>query len=411
MNRKLPWVALLYFAEGFPFGFVNEVLPVALRRAGFRLETIGLFHLTGLAWTYKFAWAPLVDLWGRRRDWIIGCQVLLAVLFGFFPWSGLAEAHGVFWAAVIGLTVLSATQDIAIDAYSIQMLEAREMGLANGVRVTAYRVALIVAGGALVVLAGRWGWPVTSRVAAVLFALLALSTLRAPNPTAARRETVGDRPSARALLTAFFQRPGWYGVLAFICLFKLGDQAMSPMKRPFLVDAGLTLTEIGFLQGTLGMLMTVTGALVGGWLTSRWGIFAGLWRLGLLQALSNLLYAYAAWDRTRTWVGTAIVVEEFTGGMGTAAFLAFLMAVCDKRYAATQYALLSALFGLPRTLVSALSGVGAAHLGYGPYFALTFVLALPAFALLPVVRPWVVGDPGPRTSDPRPTSPDPPAWA
>ncbi|MDW7983913.1 MAG: MFS transporter [Acidobacteriota bacterium] len=391
LRRKLPWVALLYFAEGFPFGFVNEVIPVALRRAGFRLETIGLFHLTGLAWTYKFAWAPLVDLWGRRKYWIVGCQVLLAVLFGLFPWSGLTEAHWALWATVIGLTVLSATQDIAIDAYSIQLLEAREMGLANGVRVTAYRVALIVAGGALVVLAGRWGWSVTSQVAAGLFVLLALLTLRAPNPFASRGEDAGDRPSARALLKGFFQRPGWYNVVAFIFLFKLGDQAMSPMKRPFLVDAGLTLAEIGFLQGTLGMLMTVAGALVGGWLTSRWGIFAGLWQLGLLQALSNLLYAYAAWDRTRAWVGTAIVVEEFTGGMGTAAFLAFLMAVCDKRYAATQYALLSALFGLPRTLVSALSGVGAAHLGYSPYFAVTFILALPAFALLPFVRPWVTG--------------------
>jgi PAT family beta-lactamase induction signal transducer AmpG len=389
LRRKLPWIALLYFAEGFPFGFVNEVLPVALRQAGFRLETIGLFHLTGLAWTYKFVWAPLVDLWGRRKGWILGCQALLALLFGLFPWSDLAEARWTLWATVIGLTVLSATQDIAIDAYSIQLLDARELGLANGVRVTAYRIALIVAGGFLVVLAGRWGWPVTGWVAAGGFALLALTTLGAPNPTNDRREAVGSQPSVQALLTGFFQRPGWYGVLAFIFLFKLGDQAMSPMKRPFLVDAGLTLAEIGFLQGTVGMLMTITGALVGGWLTSRWGIFGGLWRLGLLQALSNLLYAYAAWVRTRAWVGTAIVVEEFTGGMGTAAFLAFLMAVCDKRYAATQYALLSALFGLPRTLVAALSGVGAAHLGYSPYFALTFVLALPAFALLPLVRPWV----------------------
>jgi PAT family beta-lactamase induction signal transducer AmpG len=180
-------------------------------------------------------------------------------------------------------------------------------------------------------------------------------------------------------------------VALFILLYKLGDMAMGPMVRPFWVDRGLSTGEMGFITGTGGILAAITGALAGGAFTSRFGIFHGLWFLGIWQAFSNLGYALVATHpETGHWgVYGASMLESFCGGLGTAAFLAFLMSVCKKEWAATQYALLSALFGLTRSASGAASGWLATGLGYGDYFAVTFAMAAPAFLLLPFVRRWI----------------------
>jgi MFS transporter, PAT family, beta-lactamase induction signal transducer AmpG len=184
-------------------------------------------------------------------------------------------------------------------------------------------------------------------------------------------------------------RPGAPLIFAFVLTYKLGDSSMGPMVKPFWVDRGLSIEEIGLISTTLGVGASIAGALAGGVLTTRWGIFHGLWALGLLQAVSNLGYAAAAYfDLGRAGIYPASLCESFTGGLGTAAFLAFLMHICDKRRAATEYALLTAIFGFTRSLAGAFSGWGAHHLGYAAYFSVTFLLALPAFALLPWVKPW-----------------------
>jgi PAT family beta-lactamase induction signal transducer AmpG len=176
-----------------------------------------------------------------------------------------------------------------------------------------------------------------------------------------------------------------------VLLYKLGERALGPMVKPFWVDRGLSLGEIALVSTTLGVAASVAGALVGGAYTSRRGIFRGLWVLGLVQAASHLGYATAAWTGAgRHAIYAASLLESFCAGLGTAAFLAFLMNICEKRQAATQYALLSALFNLGGTAVGSLSGVGVTQLGYGTYFAFTALLALPAFALLPWVRRWIV---------------------
>ena len=189
---------------------------------------------------------------------------------------------------------------------------------------------------------------------------------------------------------AWLARPGAAAVLAFVLLYKLGDASMGPMVKPFWIDRGLSVEEIGFVSTTLGVAASVAGALAGGVFTSRVGIFRALWMLGLLQAVSNLGYAaVAAAHGGRIAIYAASLLESFAGGLGTAAFLAFLMHVCEREQAATQYALLSALFGFTRSLAGAVSGLGASRLGYAPYFAVTFALALPAYALLPWLRPWI----------------------
>jgi MFS transporter, PAT family, beta-lactamase induction signal transducer AmpG len=395
LRRKLAWVAVLYLAEGFPFGLMADNLPVYLRAQGASLVAIGFLQALGLPWTLKVLWAPAVDRFGERRQWISVALVVMAVATAMIPLAD-ASTPGLFlWAVLLVLTIGSATQDVAIDAYTIGLLAPGEEGVANGVRVSAYRVALIVSGGALVILAEPLGWTPIFWIAALTLAVLAAVTWRAPRVARVRQ------PAAEwaRTLGAWLRRPGAPFVLAFVLLYKLGDTSMGPMVKPFWVDSGLSTTEIGLVSTTLGIGASIAGALAGGVFTSRFGIFRGLWMLGALQALSNLGYAgAAAAGGPRLAIYAASLVESFTGGLGTAAFLAFLMHVCEREQAATQYALLSALFGLTRSLAGAVSGVGAETLGYAPFFTLTFVLAFPSFALLPWVRLWIHDPPSRRAA-------------
>ena len=421
-KNKLFWVALLYFIEGFPFGLIIDAFPVYFRAHGVSLKEIGLLSLIGLPWTLKFLWAPLVDLYGKRRHWIVGCQLLLAATLLILISLPAGEVGPLLWVLMLALATFSATQDIAIDAYTIELLDQKEMGSANGVRVTTYRVALIAAGGLFVAAAGFIGWQAAFTSAAALLLVSAFLSSRAPDPALPPEASpssavmnpakigpgakdddlkgvVGGRnvnhgaPFVEAVwvpLRQFWERPGFLFVALFILLFKLGDMAMGPMVKPFWVDRNFTPVQIGLVPGTLGVASTIAGALLGGALTSRWGIFRALWILGVAQAVSNLFYAAAAWlPPSLPMMYTASVVESFTGGLGTAPFLAFLMSICDKRHAATQYALLSALFGLTRSVSGAFSGVATERLGYVSYFVATFVLAWPAFALLPWVKKWI----------------------
>ena len=375
-------------------GIVVDNLPVYLRVHGVSLAAIGVFSSLTLPWTLKPLWAPLVDRFGDRRHWIAAALAVMAVATFAIPLADPTAPGALLVGAVLLVTIAGATQDIAIDAHTIGMLASGEEGVANGVRVSAYRAALIASGGGLLLLAGRVGWPVAFEVAAGIFALLAALALRAPAVTVVRQPAA---EWARAFAT-WLARPGAAAVLGFIVLYKLGDVSMGPMVKPFWLDSGLTVEDVALVSTTAGVALTVVGALVGGWFTSRYGIFRGLWVLGLLQAASNLGYAgAAAIGGGRIAIYSASLLESFTGGLGTAPFLAFLMHVCDREQAATQYALLSALFGLTRSISAPFTGYAAAHLGYAGYFVLTCALAFPAYAILPWIGPWI-SDRSPRRS-------------
>ncbi len=395
-RSKIAWVALLYFVEGFPYGLVNSAVPTYYRLNGVSLLEIGLMSLVTLPWTLKFLWAPAVDAFGTKRGWYVSCQCLLVAVIAVLPWINPRGGGIVLWAPLFAMAVFSATQDIAIDAYTIRLLDERELGVANGVRVTTYRIALIAAGGVFVAAAGWVGWPRAFVLGAGLMALSALASSRAPAEVRAAPAAPGGRALSRAdqfvvePLRRFLERPGFPMVALFILLFKLGDMAIGPMIHPFWVDRGFTLFEIGAVPGTVGVLATISGALLGGHLTGRWGIFKGLWVLGLVQAGVLLVYAAAAaLPPNKVLMYTASVSDSFGSGLGTAPFLAFLMRICDKSHAATQYALLTAIFGLTRSVAGAFSGWGVERVGYAEYFALTFALSLPAYAMLPWVRRWL----------------------
>jgi MFS transporter, PAT family, beta-lactamase induction signal transducer AmpG len=384
LRRTLLWIGLLYFAEGFPFGIVNDFLPVYFRSAGVSLRDIGLLSLLGLPWSLKVFWSPLIDRFGERRHWILACQMGMACVLAALP---LFPAGAIGWAMrglLLGFTAFSATQDIAVDAYAIGAVARGQEGPANSVRVSAYRAAMIVGGGGLVALAGPLSWRTLCWIAAAVFVALAVAAWRAPRPPAL---APAERRAFFRPLWGWVKRPYGIPVLIFILTYKLADASMTPMVKPFWIDRGLSPAEIGLISTTVGMLATVAGAILGGIWIKRHGIFHGLWVLGLLQAVSNLGYASVAqFDLPRAGLYAASVFESFTGGLGTAAFLSFLMNICEKEHAAVQYALLSAIFGLSRSLAGGVSGLGAERLGYASYFGLTFLLAFPAYALLPWVR-------------------------
>jgi PAT family beta-lactamase induction signal transducer AmpG len=388
LRTRLAWIAALAFASGFPFGLINETVPIYLRTHGVSRTEIGQLSRLSLPWSLKWLWAPLIDRYGTRKHWIIVCLAGLAVLT-FSLGSIRAGQIGIgLWVILTLIVILSATQDVAIDAYTIQSTSTRELGVANSVRITLYRVAMLTAGGLLVWLAGRTSWSGSFFVGAVLLGALAIGAFLLP--------TV-DRSSARAVslwepLKELLSRRGIATVIVFALLFKLDIAALEPMMRPFWVDRGLSLQAIGAIVASGRLIATIAGAAAGGVFTTRYGIFTGLWVLGIVQALSALMYwATAALPSSNTAVISAAYFESFAAGLGTSAYLAFLMSMCEKRYAATQFAVLSALLAVTRWIAGEFSGGLAERMGYADYFLLTFVLGLPAFALIPRLRKISLG--------------------
>jgi PAT family beta-lactamase induction signal transducer AmpG len=479
LRNKFFWVGILYFAEGFPLGVFYEIFPVYFRQQGVELRQIGVLSLLGLAWTLKFLWAPAVDYWRHHRRWMAGADVLMgAVMLYFAMQAGFGPT---VWVAIGTFTALSATNDIAVDGYTIEFLAKSELGLANGIRIGLYRVGMLASG--FVLMASEWlGWHGAFLVSAAIFLVLALICLAAPReqaltveraPVRAELVALAHSPFALAVLAGFvlgvvwlvdsvvkgssavagfwayavagaigvvacvrlaahlaaprdgsragqaaivdekaaltrgplfgalmelLARPGIAMVLAFILVFKLPDAAMGFMVKPFWVDVGFTAAEIGLVSVNIGLALSIAGGVVGGWITDRVGIFRALWVLGLAQAFSNLGYWIAAKVIPPMTAGALIpfehkalmyaasATESFTGGLGTAAFLAFLMAIVRKDRAATEYALLTSVFALSRSVSGWLGGVGAQSMGYASWFLLTFFLAFPAYLLLPWVR-------------------------
>jgi PAT family beta-lactamase induction signal transducer AmpG len=289
-----------------------------------------------------------------------------------------------FFVLLLTLVALSATQDIAVDGYTIEIMDRSELGPANGTRVMGYRIGMIVAGGVLVAASARLGWPAVFLAGATLYGLTAALTRAMPE---ARREH-DPQESWIEPLRELLSRPGILIAGLFVLSFKLGDLALTPMVKPFWVDSGYTVQQIGWVQTTLGVGASILGALLGGEVIRRLGAFKALWVLGLVQALSNLTYWLAAVaGATVPLMYSAAIVEQFTAGLGTAAFLTFLMTMSSRGYAATQFALLTALYRVGGIGAGAVSGILAERMGYASYFLLTFGLALPAFALLP----WIKG--------------------
>jgi PAT family beta-lactamase induction signal transducer AmpG len=373
---------LLYFSEGFPFGIATETVNTYLSFKKIDLTTIGLISSVGLIWTLKFFWAPLVDVVGTYRMWIFGALILMSLSIAGL--GMVAPASPAFWGVLIVLIAASATQDIAIDALAIRITPSDLLGVVNSARVAAYRAAMLAGPNVVGLLVVYIGWRAAFMTAAVV-PLIVLVAIALTAPAERGRDERRENP-LRSLFT-WLQRPGSLILLAVILLYRLGDNALTPMIKPYWALRGFSVAEVTTVTSTLGMICTILGAIAGGAFVTRYGIYRGMLILGIIQMLSNFAYAYVAMTTAgRPAMYGAAIIETFCGGLGTAAFLSFLMFICDRANAATEYALLSALFAAGRTFAFALSGFLAKDLGYANYYWLTAALALPGLALLPRIR-------------------------
>lgn len=393
-RRVAPQLAL-GFASGLPLALTGGTLQAWATVSNVSLQSIGFLTLVGTAYTLKFLWAPLIDRYappwlGRRRGWMLLMQVLLALaIMGMgmlSPGSALPELA---MLAVV-VAVLSATQDIAFDAYSTDVLHGEERGAGAAVKVLGYRIAMIVSGGLALVLADSWlGWGHMYVLMGALMLACTAATLWAPEP---------DAPSAapgnlgQALVEPFrefFGRRGAAGLLLLIVLYKLGDAFAGALSTTFLIRAaGYTATQVGTVNKVLGLAATIVGALAGGSIMARWGLYRSLMAFGLLQAVSNLGYWVISVSPNHLWLMAAGVgVENLCGGLGTAAFVGLLMALCRHEYSATQFALLSALSAVGRTyLAGPLTPTLVEHLGWPGFFLFSVAIGVPGLLLLHVYR-------------------------
>lgn len=421
-NSKMLSLLGLGVASGLPLFLVQRNLQAWLTKADVDLGVIGAFSLVSLPYSLKFLWAPLLDrlqlpFLGRRRGWLIVLQglLLLSILglsfldptgFGegstscgagdwlcsFMGKLGLVYRSPFFWGA-LGIAFFSASQDIVADAYRTEVLQPEEMGAGAAIFVLGYRFALVLTGGLAFAWAAQIPWSIVYQRLAPLMALGMVVTLLAPQEQALESSVAPKSIGWGFIepLAEFIKRSGWWLILLFIMLYKVGDGVVGNMSVPFLLGEnglGAEETQIGIIQ-TVGLVSTILGTLVGGSGVSQMGINRSLWVFGLLQAVSNFSYALLAfWGNNLALIFVAINLENFCGGLGTSAFTAYLMSLCNRQFTGTQYALLSSLFAVSRDILVAPGGEIVKTIGWTNFFLGSVIISLPGLILLNWVAPW-----------------------
>lgn len=398
-SRKMLVLMLLGLSSGLPFYLTSQTLQAWMTVEKVDLGAIGLFSLVAIPYSLKFLWSPLVDRYippvfflGRRRSWLALTQLGLTLAIAAMFFQQPAQALQALSINAILIAFLSATQDIVADAYRSDVLDDREMGAGVALFVLGYRIGLILAGSVAFIIADRLSWPIAYLSMAAIMALNIGITLFAPEPER-------DLETPQTLIDAvwrpfqdFVERSGWLKaivILVFIIFYRYGDALLNNMATPFLLQTGFSPTDLGTIKGGMGLVATIVGTLLGGSVLSQIGISRSLWIFGGLQALSNLSYLILANLGTNyTFMILTINVENFCTGLGTAGFIAFLMSLCNPKFSATQYALLSSLMAVSRDILVAPAGQLAKATGWPLFFLITLIAALPGLFLLPWFAPW-----------------------
>jgi PAT family beta-lactamase induction signal transducer AmpG len=374
-DKRMTAVLFLSFASGLPFNLTNFSLQAWLASSGIPVKTIGFLSLVALPYNVKFFWIAVFQV----------CLAICIAAMGFCdPTTGLYVLAGV----AFGVAFLSASQDIVINAYQVDTIPASERALAAAASAFGYRTAAMLAGTVLVVIAGHLGWRIAFWLVAVLMAATLFMTFWAPAP---RVPTHPPRTLIEAVwhpLRELFREKGMWGFIALVLLYKVGDALALSLYSTFMLrGVGFTLDELG-IAGKLNMTVsTMIGVTIGGLMYIRWGTFRSLLVFGIGQALTNLLYMWLALAGPKIWLLVlATSLDTMIGGMGQAAFVAFLMSLCSADYSATQFALLSAIATLPRNLSGAAAGVLVPVVGWARFFIITCLAAMPGLILLIFMR-------------------------
>jgi PAT family beta-lactamase induction signal transducer AmpG len=388
---------LMGFYGGLPLLLTGTVMQAWMKEEGLDLTAIGLFALVGLPYTLKFLWAPVFDRYrlpglGRRRGWLLLAQLGLALAILSLAWMQPRANPWLLAGCAMLVAFFSASQDAVIDAYRRESLSDLEQGLGASLYVNGYRLGMLLASGGGLILADYFGFPQVYRLMALVLLSGAVVSFFAPEPQQAANAPKTLKSAVLDPFRQFFGRPeaGW--IIAFILLYKMGDVVGNQMTTPFYLDVGFSKTQIGAVVKLFGFWATVLGGLLGGALILRLGIYRTLWGFGILQSLSTAAFALLTQTGPNLIALMGVIsFENLSSGMATAAYIAFMAGQTDKRFTATQYALLSSLMGVPRVLVSAPSGWLAQELGWAQFFILCALAAIPGLLLLPRFRAWLEG--------------------
>jgi MFS transporter, PAT family, beta-lactamase induction signal transducer AmpG len=392
-DRRMLAILLMGFSSGLPLALTGATLAIWLKDSGISLGAIGLFAQVGLAYNLKFLWAPLMDrahvplltrLLGRRRSWAVTVQAALAAVL--LAMANTDPAHLAAIAAVAAaIAFLSASQDIVIDAYRVELLADREQGAGAAATQIGYRIGMIASGAGALYLAAwyGWFWAYTGMAALMLVGIATVLLTREPALIPPPHHDGWLKEAVVAPFAEFASRRTWLLILVFVVLYKFGDALAGIMSNPFYVELGLTKVEIASVAKVFGTAASIAGVVLGGGVVWRLGVMPALFVCGALQAASNLMYVVQFWAGPDPAVlAVTIAVENTTGGMASAAFVAYLSRLCHPAFTATQYALLSALAGLGRTVLASGGGFLAQALGWQAFFLAATFACLPALALL-----------------------------
>ncbi len=401
LGRRMIICVFTGFASGMPLYLLLQLVPAWLRDSGVSLAEIGLFALVGLPYTWKVMWAPLIDSFqpplGLRRGWMLLTQVGLILSIGFM--GSIDPAANLSLVAVMAtvIAVFSASQDVAIDAYRRELLSDEELGFGNSVHVQAYRISSLIPGSLALILADQLPWSLVFWITAAFMGVgvglsLFVSEPERPERQGLDKEQRDIYATVIKPFTDYIDRRGVRGVLlamVFMVLYKLGDNMATALSTPFYLDLGFTKTEIGIWAKNAGLWSSIAGAILGGAIMLRISINKALWLFGVVQLLSIGGFAILALSGPIVWLLAAVISFEYLGvGLGTAAFVAYMARESSRTFAATQFALFTALAAFPRSMANAATGFLVESVGWVEFFLICMAAAVPGMLLLIWVAPW-----------------------
>jgi len=397
-SRRMALVLFLGFCSGLPLSLTGSTLQAWMTEAQVDLATIGRFALVGLPYTMKFLWSPLLDnarplFWGRRRGWAILTQMMLILLIAVMGTVDPRSDLGLLSLIAIAVAFFSASQDIVLDAFRTELLTPAELGAGAGIYVMGYRLAMLVSGALALILADHIEWKQVYWIMAGVMALGSLAVVFAPEPQAnaanSTPSSVGWGQKVLLPFLDFFKRQGAVEILLFVMIYKLSTMMATALTTTFLISIGFTKTEIGAVTKVFGLIATIVGTLTGGALMVKMGTKRALWVFGFLQSLAGLTFLILSYTGKNTAVMTAVItVENFMIGLGVAALSGFTMAICNRQFTATQFALLSSLTAVSRVVLVSQAGVLAEKMGWHAYFVFSVLLAIPGLLLLTRFDRW-----------------------
>jgi PAT family beta-lactamase induction signal transducer AmpG len=394
VSRKMLAILILGFSSGVPLALVGGTLQAWMVSRGVDLTLIGIFSLVSLPYTLKFLWAPLMDRYippflGRRRGWMILCQIVLCLAIFGMAFCDPVKAPMTLATLAVLVAFSSASQDTVIDAYKTEILDPPEFGVGAAVNTLGYRLAMLFSGAFALILADHLEWRTVYLLMAASIGLGIITTVLTPEPEGKIKPPKSLKEAVVDPFKDFFKRKGVFELITFIVIYKLDVVVAVALMTPFFLSLGFTKTDIGAVTKGFGLAATILGTFAGGAWLGRLGIHRSLWIFGILQGISGIcFYLLARMGHNYPMMVLTIATENFFSGMGTAAYAAFLMSLCNPKFTATQYALLTSLMALTRTIAGAPTGWLAQTVGWETYFLISIFLATPGLLLLLRFKQW-----------------------